>query len=279
MSARSTTLPGVLGADRATSRTGTPWLLLRGLSRAAGHWGDVPRRLARATGRPVHCVDLPGNGSAARLTSPLTVPAMVEHLRREIATRALGGPFDVVGLSMGAMVACDWATRQPEEVRSAVFINGSLRGLSPFHQRLRLAACPALLRLLFTSPADHRWEETIFALTSRRPDLRAQVMPAWLQLRRSAPVRQANVMRQLIAAARFKAPPQAPPVPLLVLCSDADQLVDPRCSAAIAARWSAPLQRHPVAGHDLPLDDPAWLVGALTRWQARLDGQERAAGA
>lgn len=245
----------------------TPWLLLRGLSRAAGHWGDVPRRLTRATGRPVHCIDLPGNGSAVALASPLDVAGMVRHLRAELATRRLHGPFDVVGLSMGAMVACHWAAHQPDEVRSAVFINASLRGISPVHHRLRPAAYPALLRLLLTSTADHRWEETLFDLTSRRPALREQVLPAWLKLRRAAPVRHANVLRQLVAAARFRAPLQPPAVPMLVVCGEGDQLVDPRCSAGIAERWRLPLQSHPTAGHDLPLDEPAWLVDTLARWQ------------
>lgn len=256
---------------------GTPWVLLRGLSRAAGHWGDVPRRLSRATGRPVHCLDLPGNGSAAALVSPTAVPDMAAHLQAEVVARGLQGPFDVVGLSMGAMVACEWAARHPQQVRSAILVNGSLRGLSPFHHRLRPAAYPALLRLAFTAPGDHRWEDTIFDLTSCRPALRAQVMPAWLQLRRAAPVRHGNVLRQLVAAARFRAPAEAPPVPALVLRGGADRLVDPRCSAAIARHWRLPLQTHPTAGHDLPLDEPGWLVDTLTRWQRLLDDTGRAA--
>jgi pimeloyl-ACP methyl ester carboxylesterase len=258
---------------------GTPsWVLLRGLSRAAGHWGDVPRRLARATGRPVHCLDLPGNGSAAAQASPVAVRDMVAHLQDEIAARGLAGPFDVVGLSMGAMVACEWAA-SAAGLRSAVLVNGSLRGLSPFHHRLRPSAYPALLRLAFTATGDHRWEETIFDLTSRRPALRAEVMPAWLQLRRAAPVRHVNVLRQLLAAARFRAPASPPPLPMLVVRGGGDQLVDPRCSAAIATRWQLPLQTHPTAGHDLPLDEPAWLVDVLMRWQALLDDTRRAAQA
>lgn len=256
-----------------SSSNGTPWILLRGLSRAAGHWGDVPRRLARATGHPVHCLDLPGNGSAATLDSPTVVQQLADHLHAEVRTRGLTGPFDVVGLSMGAMVAGQWALQHPEDVRSVVLINGSLRGLSPFHHRLRPAAYPALLRLLCTPPGHHRWEETIFDLTSQRPALRAQVMPTWLQLRRAAPVRHANVLRQLLAAARYRVPAAAAlPVPGLVLNGAADQLVDARCSHAIAAHWQLPLQVHATAGHDLPLDEPGWLIDALVEWQRQFAG-------
>jgi hypothetical protein len=30
-----------------------------------------------------------------------------------------------------------------------------------------------------------------------------------------------------------------------------------------------PLQEHPGAGHDLPLDDPAWLAHAIAGWRAK----------
>jgi pimeloyl-ACP methyl ester carboxylesterase len=49
-------------------------------------------------------------------------------------------------------------------------------------------------------------------------------------------------------------------VPLLLLASRGDALVDPRCSLAIAQRWACEIAMHPWAGHDLPLDDADWVV-------------------
>ena len=42
-----------------------------------------------------------------------------------------------------------------------------------------------------------------------------------------------------------------------------DRLVSPRCSQRLAAAWKVPLALHPSAGHDLPLDDPDWLLAQL----------------
>ena len=54
----------------------------------------------------------------------------------------------------------------------------------------------------------------------------------------------------LMAAARYRAPRQAPVVPLLLLSSEHDQLVDSRCSQAIAS--SSSHQRRASAGTRQP---------------------------
>jgi hypothetical protein len=33
--------------------------------------------------------------------------------------------------------------------------------------------------------------------------------------------------------------------------------------------WRAELREHPSAGHDLPLDDPAWVAGRIAEWWLR----------
>jgi len=64
----------------------------------------------------------------------------------------------------------------------------------------------------------------------------------------------------LPAAARYRAPPPPPPVPTLLLASTHDRLVRCACSRALARAWRCALVEHPHAGHDLPLDDPQWVV-------------------
>jgi alpha-beta hydrolase superfamily lysophospholipase len=106
-------------------------------------------------------------------------------------------------------------------------------------------------------------EAAILQLTSRRV---AAVPPQWLTLRRERPVSRLNALRQLAAAAAFRLPAAAPAVPLLLLASRGDALVDAGCSQALAARWDLPLEVHPDAGHDLPLDDEAWVVERVAQW-------------
>jgi pimeloyl-ACP methyl ester carboxylesterase len=247
------------------NETATPWVLLRGLSREAAHWGPFVQQLAQASGRPVLCLDLPGTGARHRERSPLAIQALATACAQDLNALGHNGPLNLLGLSMGGLVAAAWARQQPLQVQRLVMVNSSLAALSPPWQRLRASVWPAALRIAL------QWRSTaaeggILQLTSVRPAVHAGVLPGWQAIRRQRPVSAANAWRQLAAAARCRAAPDAPPVPLLVVASAGDALVNPECSRAIATAWSAPLAWHPWAGHDLPLDDGAWLAGAVVRW-------------
>lgn len=244
------------------------WVLLRGLTREAGHWGGFVAELAaHLPGARVVCVDLPGSGARHRERSPSRIGPMVEAVRQELAGRGLPPPYHLCALSLGGMVALEWAGRHPAELAGAVLVNTSLATLNPLHHRLRLPAWPALAGLLASRNAFRR-ESTILRLTSAHPQEHADAPAAWAAIRKARPVSAANALRQLLAAARFEAPSEKPPVPLLLLCGAADRLVDPRCSRAIAQRWGVALAVHPAAGHDLPLDDAPWVAAQVARWRA-----------
>ncbi|TDP63933.1 alpha/beta fold hydrolase [Roseateles toxinivorans] len=241
------------------------WLLLRGLTREARHWGDFPALLAKALpGSQVLTLDLPGNGQWHRERSPSTVEAMADFC--EARRAGLKTPVNVIAMSLGAMVAVAWAQRHAGAVQSAVLINTSLRPFSPVHHRLRPANYPALLRLaLGATPL--QWEQTVLRLTSRHAGTpQAERLAQWLSYRRDCPVSRANALRQLWAASRYRAPLEKPALPLLLLNSGQDSLVDSRCSAALALAWQCPLRQHPSAGHDLPLDDGGWVVDQIIDW-------------
>jgi len=258
------------------------WVLLRGLTRGAGHWGDFPARLQQALpGAHLLLPELPGNGVRYQESSPTRVPAMTEALRETLQPVLNDGPVHVLALSLGAMVACDWAARHPQELRGAVLINTSLRPFSPLHHRLRPAVPLALLRWLWRlrsargrTLADFAWEAELLGLTSElaaaQPQRARAVLAQWEALRRTHPVSAANTLRQLLAAARYRAPVEAPAVPMLVLNGAADHLVNPACSARLAEAWQRPLQTHSLAGHDLPLDDPGWVAQEVAKWAAGL---------
>lgn len=245
----------------------TRWVLLRGLTREAGHWGDFPAQLQTALpGSRVHCVDLPGNGRLHRLPSPRTVAEMGASVRAQLQAAGLPPPYHLLAMSMGAMVAVDWAARHPAELGAAVLINTSLRPFNPGWQRLRPSALPVLLALALPGRSELAREAQVLRLTARlaRPQ---PLLDTWADLRQRQPVSAANALRQLVAAARFRAGAKAPAVPMLVLCSRADALVHPACSHTLAQRWGMPLREHPQAGHDLPLDDAAWVIARVREWQ------------
>jgi pimeloyl-ACP methyl ester carboxylesterase len=250
----------------------TTWVLLRGLAREARHWGDFPAILGEAfPDADILTPDLPGNGRRYREPSPTRVADMVAAVRRELREQGRAPPYHLLALSLGGMVAVDWALRHPRECRAAVLINTSMRPHNPFYQRLRPAAWPTLPHLL--AAGDEAREQAILELTSARAAELAGVLPAWLGYARTCPVSRRNTLRQLLAAARFSAREQ-PAIPLLILAGAADCMVNPSCSQRLAQAWNAEFHRHPGAGHDLPLDAGEWLAQVVRAWLAAPTGVE-----
>lgn len=245
----------------------TTWVLLRGLAREARHWGDFGQQLRQRlpVGHAVVALDLPGNGTRWRERSPMNVDALVEAARCELGARPHEPPLVLVALSLGAMVALRWATLERRRVRGCVLINSSVGGLSPFWQRLRPGSYGALLGILCPGQSALEREERVLRLTSnlRAP---ARTVVGWANYAASAPVSRSNVLRQLVAAARFRAPRTPPAVATLLLASRHDRLVNVECSRRMAAAWRVPLREHADAGHDLPMDDPAWVIQQIVSW-------------
>lgn len=250
--------------------TVSTWVLLRGLSREARHWGSFPQTLQAAlAGARVVAPDLPGFGARRDVRSPARIEAIMESVREELRAFGEASPVGLVGLSLGAMVATEWATRHPEEIAGCVLVNTSLAAFSPFYRRLRPRSYLRLARVALSGMPDREKESAILALTSSVGDPGGQVVEAWTAIRRDRPVSRADTLRQLFAAARYRGGESGPPVPTLVLASEGDRLVDPECSRVIAARWKADLAWHPTAGHDLPLDDGEWVAETIRDWLGR----------
>jgi pimeloyl-ACP methyl ester carboxylesterase len=242
----------------------SPWILLRGLTRESRHWGAFASMLEAQCGG-VLPVDLRGNGTAAQARSPAEVGAFVEAVRAEAQGRGALAPYRVLAMSLGGMAATAWALRYPGEIERLVLVNTSMRPYSRFYERLRPAAWPSLIQVALNwrdpegaGPA----ESLIHARTCNRRDTLAADLDAWRAIRASAPVSRANALRQLWAAARYSAR-GAPGCEVLVVSARGDRLVNPVCSARLARAWGVAHIEHPWAGHDLPHDDPQWLVSAL----------------
>lgn len=246
------------------------WVLLRGLTRSAAHWGDFPQALAQALpGARVVLLDLPGNGTLCQQPSPTRIAALVDFCRAELRRQGVATPVHLLAMSMGAMVAAQWAHDAPEDLAGAVLINTSFRPFSPFFQRLRPRNYARLLGVALPLASADARERMVLRLTSNHVQQHASALAQWLQIRRQHPVSTANALRQMLAAARFRARTQAPACPVLLLGSAQDGLVNAQCSRTIARRWGAPLALHPDAGHDLPLDDPPWVISQVQQWLAQ----------
>ncbi len=241
------------------------WIFLRGLTRESRHWGSFIEQFQQTLpGSRVLAFDLPGNGRLNQQPSPLRVQDMVEHCRAEVKLRQLAPPYQVLALSLGAMVAVAWADAYPREISANVLISTSMRPFSAFYRRLRPANYGVLLGLLVTGAAPELWERTILRITTNLAH--EDVLPPWLAWHREYPVSRINALRQLIAAARFRAPTVKPLTPTLLLAGAQDHLVCVECSIAAAKAWRCKLSLHPSAGHDIPLDDGSWVADQVRQW-------------
>lgn len=257
-------------------------VLIRGLTRESRHWGafanpDGPlaRQLALLSGpslREVVTLDLPGNGRFCNQRSPASVSAMVEIARATLRADGHAPPYTLVAMSLGAMVATDWAQRYPGESFRLILINTSLRAYGALHRRLRPGSwLPLAKAALHWAKPEHAesTERIVHRLTCKRLDTLDADVAAWSAIRRSAPVSPGNAFRQLMAAARFHPDAEPPRCRTLLLSGAGDALVHPLCSSAIASQWRAGHYQHPWAGHDLPHDDPHWVSARIAGWLAQ----------
>lgn len=250
----------------------TAWIFLRGLTRERRHWGDFPAVFRRELpDAEVLVPDQPGNGTLNALRSPAGIGAMAEHCRATLQAQGVRPPYCLLAMSLGAMVAAEWATRHPEDLSGAVLISTSFGGISPFHRRLRPRNYATLLGLALPGMNDAAREAAVLRLTSRLAEDRDRIVRDWSAWRREHPVARANALRQLWAAACYRPPAQRPAVPMLVLAGAKDGLVDPACSRELARLWQTGYAEHPAAGHDLPLDDGAWVARETASWLRRLE--------
>lgn len=239
------------------------WLLLRGLAREQRHFGSFPETFERLVGQRALTMDLPGFGTEAGRASPLSVAAITDDLRARFLDERGGSsaPWGIFAISLGGMVALDWAARFPGEWARVVVANTSAGDLSRPWERFATSLWPRLPRLVTSEPVAR--ERAILDLTSNSPtvdkDALARQWAAWFEEVRP---RRRNFARQLVAAARSRLPSSID-APLLVLTSRADRLVSWRCSERVAARLGAPLAVHDAAGHDLSLDAPEWICECI----------------
>lgn len=234
-------------------------VLIRGLFRGKYHWGELPSRLNLLfPQRQFICLDIPGAGTRCREVSPWHIKAMVESLRNQLPPDQR---VDLIAISMGGMIALEWAHRYPGQVQSLFCINTTARGSSPFYQRLRPRNYLTICRALCASP--ERRAELIYAMVANSKPKQI-VMSEWVELERRFPMQSGNFFRQLVAAMRFRA--VKPQCPVRFVSSRHDPLVSYQATMALARAWHCSLVINEQDGHDIPLDNPDWLCQQLAVW-------------
>jgi poly(3-hydroxyoctanoate) depolymerase len=207
---------------------GRPLLMINGLGGNVEMWTATEKRLARVS-RTI-TFDAPGTGRSPRQFGPVTISSLADlatHLLDELGYERV----DVLGFSLGGLVAQQLARRAPERVGRMVLaatacgwgsMPGTLEALSVMAMPLRYYS-----RLLYRqtssllSPADA-------ALLRREPSL--------VEARLGHPPEVASYLAYMWAAALWSSLAWLPSVhvPTLVLQGEGDELVPPANALQLA---------------------------------------------
>lgn len=243
------------------------WLLLRGLCREAAHWGEFPALLQSAfPDSSINTIDLPGTGCFHRQISPKRIEEITDKVRgHALHAGLLNRRLSILALSLGGMVAWEWLHRYPQDIAELALVNTSFASLNPFYQRLRWQSYRQFLKILLERDS-YRRELAIIRLISNRRDQDRELALIWTAIQKERPISVKNAFRQISAAARYRPSEYQYQAPVLLLNGRGDRLVAPACSEAIHSQWGIDIFSHPWAGHDLILDDGAWVVNRLKDW-------------
>lgn len=242
------------------------WLLLRGLARESRHWYKFPDYLHEIDEtQNVFALDYLGVGTKNEEKSPLKISSYVDNLRDEWIElkQKHPGRWGVIGISMGAMMALDWCDRYEDDFEKLVLLNTSTRDTASIFHRLSFEAIGTFSKLIFNKDTRDR-EKKALSLTVKMKELPDDLLDAYAEFFEDRPLRRLNFLRQVFAASHYKLP-KSIKAQTLVLAGKEDKLAHYKCSQEISKRLSVPLELHEQAGHDLPIDDPDWIIEMMRK--------------
>lgn len=235
-------------------------MLLRGLSRGNGHWGDFPEYLKKKN-VDIELMEIPGNGTTHQQTTPTDALEVISQIKAKSQFYQSKEKFNLCGISLGGMIALKWAEIFPEDLSSIAIVNSSLKQQSGFYQRMNYQKYPQVFKALLNKDPQIR-QKIILSLISNHKDRADLYFDEFVKFSNENPVTLSNFIRQLILANKIKIQKKIT-TPVKVICSEQDQLVHFQCSLNIAEQLNVKAEIHPTAGHDLPLDAPEWLADIL----------------
>ncbi len=238
------------------------WIFLRGLIRGAGHWGDfVEKFKQRFPNDQVELIDLPGNGFRYQEKSPIKISDYVQDIRSRSQFIQQGHKVNLLALSLGGMIATKWNEMYPQDLEQTYLVCTSSASYSKLWDRFKLQNYPKVLEMTLPHSAE-KHEKVILSLIVNNEKKRMQVLPSMIAHSKECPVSRENFVRQLLAASKAHFP-KASPGKIKLIGSYADQLVSAQCTLVIAKAWGVEPVMHTKAGHDIPVDDPEWLLEQL----------------
>lgn len=251
--------PGGARVHYSVTGDGPALMLLHGTGGDGyAHWGQLMPALA--PGRRVICPDYAGSGQTRDHGGPLQLDELVEQALA-VADACAEARFDLVGYSLGAVVAAVIAARHPARVRRLVLVAGFTGG-----EDSRAALQFGLWRDLIAQ--DHDLMARFILLTGCSPDWLAAQSEAQLAKRTAMIVKHTRwdgMARQADLDARLDIRAELADIqaPTQVISGSHDQMVPAALTDALAAGIAGSSRLTLPGGHLLPLEQPRKLAEAI----------------
>lgn len=245
---------------------GVPILLIMGLGYPSDLWHRT-RPVLSARYRTI-ALDNRGVGRSDAPLGPYSIAVMAEDACAVLDTVAVESAH-IFGVSMGGMIAQEFALQYPQRVRSLIL--GCTQAGGPH----ALPAAPDVLMALMSQPnlTSDQAEEVFIPILYEAASPRERIEEDMAILRKWPPS-PAAFAAQLQAIVGWEAYRRLPEIaaPTLVIHGDSDRLIPRRNGELIAAGIpTAKLVVIPHAGHMLATDQPEATHRALAEFLAHVD--------
>lgn len=241
---------GAVNVVRSGPRGGTPLVLLHPVSMDVSWWNDQFKTFGSE--RDVVAIDMPGHGLSAPPNSPPTFDSMADAVEGILESMG-GAPVDLLGVSVGGMIAQTLVLRRPDLVRSLTLVAtlctfpDNVRAL--LRERARVARTEGMARIADLSI--ERWFTPAFRTS--RPDVIARATIGLLRQPGEFHAR----MWEMIAGLELESQLRAIRCPTLVITGTEDVNAPPAAAQQIArAVPGAVVHLLPGLGHFPPFEDP-----------------------
>lgn len=231
-----------------------PLLLIRGLARSSSYWLEFRDILERT--RRLIVLDNRGVGRSDTPPAPWTTADMADDVALVLHESGVQRA-DVLGISLGGMVAQQLALRHPHRVRRLILCCTTPGGRDA--TKISPRAAWALVRAASMPFEEGLRASAPWVLSAEALAHRPEIVDIWIAIAASEPRSRTGVLAQLVAAAGHDASSLLHHIdhPTLVATGDADRLIAPANSELLAKRIpNASLRTLRGAGHDFPTERP-----------------------
>jgi len=249
-----------------------PLVLIHGLATTRWIWDLVAPTLAHE--RRVVTLDLPGFGASPPVGEGFDPDEVADRIARGLSSRRIRGPFDLVGHSLGAMVATALAARRPATVRRLILVApAGLDVVPPALSRLFVAGADPLLavRRRLLPFADFQWGRKLLLAGAAADGAAIAPGIARRMVTASAGAQRTAQALEMISAGRLGALLETTDVPLGAIWGRADRTVPVvNLGALKRARPDVRVELLDGAGHVPMVERPEAFVAAMDRLLQRV---------